>query len=467
LGAVASLVAGQRAPPRTLRERLLYLGPGLIVTGSIVGSGELIITTGLGAKAGFILLWLIVLGCVIKVFVQLELGRFVVSEGVTTLAAMNRIPGPRLVVSWLVWLWAIMFVCLFFQLAGIIGSLAQVLGELGLRWSADALAIAVAASGAILLASGRYRLIESFSTLMVFLFTACTVVAVVALQWTAYRISPADIAEGARFRLPADLTWAFAAFGITGMGAAELIYYPYWCLEKGYARYVGPREPGPAWAERARGWVDVMRFDAWTSLVIYTVATGAFYFLGASVLHSKGLAVTNSELIPTLSHMYGETLGDPGLWVFLIGAFFVLYSTFFVATASNALLLADALSVFGLVRYSSPSGRRRVARAGCVLLPAIFAVICLSIPNPVSLVLAGALAQAFMLPLLALVALYLRYRATDERLLPGPAWTACLWAAFLAMTAIGAHEAYDKVHGLLFPAGAPAALPAGEKGGTP
>ncbi len=33
---------------------------------------------------------------------------------------------------------------------------------------------------------------------------------------------------------------ALATFGIIGVGASELISYPYWCLEKGYARSAGP-----------------------------------------------------------------------------------------------------------------------------------------------------------------------------------------------------------------------------------
>src|SRR6187401_2788142 len=104
---------------------LRHIGPGLILTASIVGSGELIVTPKLAGEAGFKLLWLIVLGCVIKVFVQVELGRFAVAKGMTTLEAMNSVPGPRLVVSWLLWLWFFMFVGLVFQIAGIIGGIAQ------------------------------------------------------------------------------------------------------------------------------------------------------------------------------------------------------------------------------------------------------------------------------------------------------------------------------------------------------
>jgi len=46
------------APPRSVPGILRRLGPGLIIAGSIVGSGELIATTKTGAQAGFWLLWL-------------------------------------------------------------------------------------------------------------------------------------------------------------------------------------------------------------------------------------------------------------------------------------------------------------------------------------------------------------------------------------------------------------------------
>ena len=41
-----------------------------------VGSGELIATPKVGAEYGFSLLWFIIAGCMIKVLVQVELGRF-------------------------------------------------------------------------------------------------------------------------------------------------------------------------------------------------------------------------------------------------------------------------------------------------------------------------------------------------------------------------------------------------------
>ena len=91
------------------------------VTATIVGSGELIVTPKLGASAGFTLLWFIIVGCLLKVFIQIELGRHAVARGATSLESMNLMPGPRVVVSWLLWLWLIMFAGTVFQVAGMLG----------------------------------------------------------------------------------------------------------------------------------------------------------------------------------------------------------------------------------------------------------------------------------------------------------------------------------------------------------
>ena len=55
-----------------------------------------------------------------------------------------------------------------------------------------------------------------------------------------------------------------------------------------------------------------MQLDAWFSMVVFTVATVAFYLLGAAVLHPQGLDPKGSEMIPTLSQMYLQPLeGTP------------------------------------------------------------------------------------------------------------------------------------------------------------
>ena len=307
------------------------------------------------------------------------------------------------------------------------------------------LAVAIGTSCAVLLVVGRYRLVETASMLMVGAFTLSTLIAVGFLQFTPYAVTGAQLASGLSFHLPADLATAFGAFGIIGVGASELIYYPYWCLEKGYARKLGPDDGTAAWRERAKGWLKVMRVDAWMSFALYTTTTVAFYLLGAAILHAKKLTVQNQQMIEVLSFMYRETFGEWSLWLFLLGAIAVLYSTIFGGTASNARLLADALSLFGIKQYRNDEERVRWVKACCVLLPVAFTSVFLVFGNPVKLVFWGAVAQGLMLPFLAGAALYFHFTSPHRDLRARPLSLVFLVIAALLMTALGAYQVVTEV----------------------
>ena len=60
---------------------------GLIVSASIVGSGEIILTASLGAAVGFGMLWWVAVSCWSKSIVQAELTRYVVVSGDTYIRA--------------------------------------------------------------------------------------------------------------------------------------------------------------------------------------------------------------------------------------------------------------------------------------------------------------------------------------------------------------------------------------------
>ncbi len=425
------------APPTTTWGIVRSIGPGLILTANIVGTGELIATTRLGSQVGFTLLWFIVFSCFIKVFVQIELARYTLAEGVGTLDALNRLPGPRVRVSWVLWLWFLMYVGTLCQVSGMIGGIAELFADPSNVWVHRGWAAGIAVGTAALLIGGRYGMVERVSTIMVVLFTLSNVVAVILLHSTAFRLTGANVAEGLTFRLPDEIITAFAVFGITGVGAAELINYPIWCLEKGYARAVGPRDDSPEWYARARGWMRVMKYDAWLSMAMYTIGTLSFYLLGAAILHREGLTVGNTDAIESLAQMYVHALGDSGRWLFYIGAFMVLYSTLFVSTASNARLAADAGRLAGLFTFRTPADRLRIVRWGVVILPIATMLVYVRFESLVTLVLIGGVAQAMMLPFLAGGAVYFHHRHIPAGLRSGRAWTVFLWASFVAMSTVG------------------------------
>ncbi len=451
-------------PPGSLGQALLKIGPGLILAGSIVGTGELIATTNAGAQAFFALLWLVLLSCFIKVFVQLELGRHAVATGETTLTSFKKLPWPG---SLVVWWWFVMMLATQAQMAAMVGSvgqsfhmavgapssrLAELVGLSGrpeLPW-----AILVAIGTALLLAVGSYRLVEKGTTLLVVAFTFMTVACVVLLPWTGHAFGWREIASGLSLRIPpGTFVVAFAMFGITGVGASELISYPYWCIEKGYARNVGPagRE---GWLRRATGWLRVMRLDAWVCMLVYTIATVAFYLLGAAVLFDKtqgeGLKNASVEsMIRTLAEMYEPVLGEEAaLWFVVIGAFAVLYSTLFAATAANSRTLADFLRVQGFIQIRDARDRLWWVRLLCLAFPALYLALFIWWPKPAELVTVGGFAQALTLPMIAIAAIYLRYRRTDPRLTPSRVWDVFLWLSlgvFLIAAAYGLWEQLGKL----------------------
>jgi Mn2+/Fe2+ NRAMP family transporter len=245
-----------------------------------------------------------------------------------------------------------------------------------------------------------------------------------------------QVAQGLEFGLPEKgITIAIVVFGITGVNAGELFAYPYWCVEKGYARFTGPRDGSQAWLERARGWIRVMHWDIVVSMLVYTSTTIAFYFLGAGVLHTLGEVPAGNQMVQVLSRMYTETLGTFGLYLFYAGALFVLYSTVFAATAANSRIFADMMRLMG--RFDAPdyAARLRYQRVFLVLLATIPCGLYFLMGEPVQMVKVGGIVLGLMLPLLGIAVVYLRHRLPDD-VAPSAAATVGLWlvAAFLIVT---------------------------------
>jgi Mn2+/Fe2+ NRAMP family transporter len=262
-------------------------------------------------------------------------------------------------------------------------------------------AVLTAACAIALLLSGGYRRIERVSAFLVGGVTLITVCCVACLPALGYPVGWHDIGDGfslAVLTLPgAAIAAAFGAFGITGVGASELFAYPYWCIEKGYCRYTGIRSDDATWVRRARGWMRVMYLDAWISMAVFTLATVAFYVLGATVL---------------------------------------LFKTLYVSSASNSRLSADFLGLTRLVQISDRGVRTKWISRFCAFYPALALVLYFWQRDPKAMVIIGGFFQAATLPVISGAAVYLRYRRTDRRLAPSRISDVCLWTAFFTISVV-------------------------------
>ncbi|MDP8949244.1 MAG: Nramp family divalent metal transporter, partial [Actinomycetota bacterium] len=239
---------GIKEPPKGWGPSLRYFGPGLILSASIVGSGELIATTTLGAQVGFAILWMVIFSTLVKVAVQIELARWTISTGEPALTGYNKVPPKLGRIGWINILWIVVALSKLLQLGGIVGGVAVALSIL-MPFGGDPLGftslliwtIVVAVGSIALLYSNKYSLVERGAILLVVIFSIITIVIAVGLPLTPFAYGTGDVLSGLTFAIPAGaLGAALAMFGITGVGADEITYYTYWCVEKGYARWAGP-----------------------------------------------------------------------------------------------------------------------------------------------------------------------------------------------------------------------------------
>jgi manganese transport protein len=381
---------------------------------------------------------------------------------VTGVEALNRVPGPRSKrVNWAFCLWMATWPLKLLQMGGIVVAIAQVmcLAWPAVDWPEVQLSVwmwTLALVVAALVSWEGYRAIEKTCIALLAMFTLLTLVSVVALQWTPYALSWSQVAAGYTFTLPRDQVLLFAvvgSFGLTGVGGDEVIQYTYWLIEKGYASYTGPREDTPEWRARARGWIRVMQLDALLSMVAYTVVTAAFYLLGAAVLHARGDVPKGAELIASLQTMYTQTLGPWASWIFLAGAFIVLFSTLYSALAAWARTFADALAhLFGFsFREVRP---RRVATFWLTWMFGIAWAALGHLPlDPVTMVMWGGVATSLLLLLVVFAAIWFRWFGTRHEMTPGRLYDGALVVSCLSIAAFAIYLAVTTWQNVMTSAG--------------
>jgi len=429
-------------PPTSFREKFKYLGPGFILSASIVGSGELIATTALGARAGFVTFWVIIVSCLVKVAIQVEFGKHAIHSGESVMSVFNGLPGLRFgKAHWTVWSWLVLMSVKILQVGGIVGGVALVLKIAFPEGNMVLLSFLVATVAALLTFKGYYRFIETTSILMMGFFTLFTLGCLFSLQFTPYVLSWSDIYSGLQFDLPVTaVAVAIGAFGITGVGGDEIIYYNYWCIEKGYAAKTGVRDDSEEWKARAKGWINIMYLDAIVAMIVYTLVTAAFYLLGAAVLHRMGVVPEGNQTIEVLSSIYTESLGPWARVVFLVGSFIVLFSTLFAALASWIRVFADAFGKVGWINFEDQNQRNKTMAILAWFFHFAWAIAYLIVKMPVFMVLSGGIVGSVILFIVVYVALVMRYKRLPQSLNPGRLYDIIFWLSAIVIAMIGVYS---------------------------
>ena len=254
--------------PSTFIERLKYIGPSVVVAGSVVGSGTIALTPLLGAAAGFTFLWWLLLSLWSKPLIQAEISRYVIVKKKTFLESFSDMPGPKTNFnnkksSWLVWFMFIGVVPSIAGMGGLAGAVAESAHLIIEQINISVWVIIVCSITWLILFFGTYKSLEKILLYMVCFFSLVTLIIAIAMQYTNYSISSSQILSGFAFNF--DITHAglaLAVFGFTGISYGEIMAYTYWCLEKGYADH-----------SDKKNWIKIMQTDVWATVFFVTICT--------------------------------------------------------------------------------------------------------------------------------------------------------------------------------------------------
>ena len=439
--------------PKTFLERIKYIGPSVIVTGSVVGSGSIVMTPLLGAAAGFVLLWWLLLSMWSKPIIQAEISRYVVVTKKTFLEAFADMPGFKTTIqgkttSWLVWF---MFIGVIPSIAGMGGLAGAVAGAGNSMFPVFSVEIwvAICCFGTwLLLYYGSYKSLEKTLLVMVLFFSFMTMIIAIAMQFTEYQVNVEQISQGLTFKFPTEyLPLALAVFGFTGISYGEIMAYTYWCLEKGYADNTGND------IEETKHWIKTMQTDVWVTVGFITVGTLPFFFLGASVLNTvtelQTSLATGSfwdiDVISALQNMFSLVLGGWAKWLFIVLAFFVLFSTLLSGTAAFTRTISDYLISMGLVKEKEDT-RKKLIQIVALVIPFLSGLFYFILPNPFTLLLIAGIWAAMGLPIVNIGAIYL-INKLDVELQPKPITKIFLWVSLILQLTMALLIIYDMTIG--------------------
>ncbi len=194
-----------------------------------------------------------------------------------------------------------------------------------------------------------------------------------------------------------------------------------------------------------------MYLDAWVSMLVFTVSTVAFYFMGAAVLLPQGLVPEKIDMIKTLSRMFVDTFGGWTQPVFLIGAAAVLFKTLYLSSAGNGRLAADFLGLAKFSTYSVPEDRGRMNRWLSISIPVLALTLFVFFGDPAKMVVIGGFGQALTLPMITAATIYFRYRKLNRRLTPSIVMDVCLWVALVLITLVAGYALRDQIQKVMAP----------------
>lgn len=247
-----------------------------------------------GTKFGTTFIWAIIIGAVIKYYLNEGIGRFQLASGHTILQGWKSLG-----------LWTLIYFGIYIIIWGFIygaagtSSAAMAATAIFPQFSLHTWAILHAIFALLLVWIGRYQFFENIMALLTgIMFLTIVGSAVIVLPQLD------QMAMGLVPRVPSgSIFYALGLIGGVG-GSITIASYGYWIREK---KWMGPP------------WIPVMRIDATVAYTLTAVFTLSLLIVGAEFLFGTGILLEDEEGLIKLAHLLGVNFGETVRWLFLAG----------------------------------------------------------------------------------------------------------------------------------------------------
>jgi Mn2+/Fe2+ NRAMP family transporter len=334
------------------------LGPGAIMVGLAIGSGELVLWPWITARFGAVMAWAPVLAIFLQCWINLEIGRWAIATGESALSGLAR-SSVKIIYLFMAFLFVMGLMpgwarataaTIRFLLFGFQGPWPE-----ASVWGTDwlwSIPVGVVVLIVLLGPKNIYSGMETVVTvLVVMIFVGLIVVAAkIGTMQHAKELASGIVSFPPKIQLADDFPFLrfFGALVFAGCGGFGNLFYAYYLRDKGIG--MGKRFPmlavdirgkqersnetgylfpdTPENKQRFRDWLSYITWDTTLFFGLTSVITLCLFLFAALVaLYPQEQGFADKDLVWSLSGILGSAMGIWGRYLFLLVAIAALFST--------------------------------------------------------------------------------------------------------------------------------------------
>ena len=205
---------------RKLKQVLNDLGPGLLLAATGIGVGDMVSATVVGAKYGFVLIWALAAGVLLKFIITEGLARWQLATGTTLMEGWRDHLPPAVLLAF----FGYFLIWPYFVSAALVVTSALVPAALFPGSSQPMWGVLHAILAAVLVYWGSYERLVQIMKFMVGLMFSSLILANVLILYSGARWAPTE---------PSEFSFVYALSLIGGVGGTvTLLSYGYWMREQ-------------------------------------------------------------------------------------------------------------------------------------------------------------------------------------------------------------------------------------------